>query len=212
MAQAFASPASRRPPRTRVTCWAIIPVKGPDQGKLRLSGVLDEAQRRRLVRAMLAHVVTAAESATTIGRTCILGPSRHGLDAAVAMLSDPGGGLNAALTSALAEAERGGASRAVFVAGDLPQASTLDIELLAAAPQGSIAIAPDRHGTGTNALSLPLPGARDFMFAFGPDSFAAHHGEAERLGLKIEEIHSPGLMRDIDVPDDLPDAASLPGG
>ena len=72
-----------------------------------------------------------------------------------------------------------------------------------------VAIAPDRHGRGTNALSLPLPEAEGFTFAFGPDSFALHNLEAARLGLKIEEIHSPGLACDIDEPADLPDAAGL---
>ena len=81
--------------------------------------------------------------------------------------------------------------------------------LLAAAPAGEIAIASDRHGTGTNAISLPLPEAEGFSFAFGPDSFARHQAEADRLGLRIEEIRSPGLARDIDEPEDLPDAESL---
>jgi 2-phospho-L-lactate guanylyltransferase len=103
------------------------------------------------------------------------------------------------------------ADRVIIIHGDLPLVTSQDLELLAAAPEGEIAIAPDRHGTGTNAISLPLPAAKGFSFAFGPDSFALHNAEAGRLGLKIEEIHSPGLSRDVDEPDDLPDAADLMG-
>ena len=72
-------------------------------------------------------------------------------------------------------------------------------------------IAPDRHGVGTNGLSLPLPAARGFRFAFGDDSFALHQAEAARLGLIVEVIHSPTLAKDIDVPADLADADRLLG-
>jgi 2-phospho-L-lactate guanylyltransferase len=192
-----------------MTCWVIIPVKGPEHGKQRLAEILAPAARRKLVRAMLEKVVAASERAVTTDGTFILGPSQHGLE--VPLLTDPGGGLNAALTSALAEAERGGASRAVFIAADLPQITPREAELLALAPDGSAAIAPDRHGVGTNALSLPLPAARGFTFAFGPDSFALHSEETRRIGLELEVIHSPGLMRDIDLPADLGDAAGLLG-
>ena len=97
----------------------------------------------------------------------------------------------------------------MFIAADLPTVTASELELLAAAPEGEIAIAPDRHETGTNALSLPLPAAASFCFAFGPDSFALHRAEAQRLGLPMETILSHGLARDIDEPTDLPDAAEL---
>lgn len=195
-----------------MTCWAIIPVKGPDEGKRRLSDVLDDTARRKLVAAMLDKVVAAVQSARGIDRLLIVGPSRHGLEEDVALRPDPGGGLNAALADALRFVAESGASRAVVVAGDLPQVTTRDIELLAVAPAGTLAIAPDRHETGTNALSLPLPDAKAFRFSFGPDSFAQHNGVAEDLGLPVEIIESPGLMRDVDVPADLADAAGLQEG
>ena len=133
---------------------------------------------------------------------------RASLPADVAVMADPGRGLNAAAAAALAAAD-GKASRLILIHGDLPLVTARDIELLAAAPAGEIAIAPDRHGTGTNAISLPLPAARGFSFAFGTDSFARHNAEAGRMGLGISEVHSPGLSRDVDEPDDLQDAADL---
>jgi 2-phospho-L-lactate guanylyltransferase len=192
-----------------MTCWVVIPVKGGDHGKQRLAPVLDEQGRRALVRAMLERVVGAAQTAVTTGRTVILGPTQDGFD--LPILADPGGGLNRALGSALADAERGGATRVVFVAADLPQLTARDVELLALAPEASVAVAPDRHGTGTNALSLPLPRARGFTFAFGPGSFARHSDEVRQIGLDLEIVESPGLMRDIDEPADLADAAGLLG-
>jgi len=192
-----------------MTCWAIIPTKTPGDGKNRLSPVLDEIARSDLVRAMLAHVVSAIEAARNVDTLCLVGASRHGLPETLPLLDDPGQGLNPAIASAFNEALAGGATRVLIVHGDLPRISTQDVELLAAAAPGSLAIAPDRHGRGTNALSLPLPEARDFTFAFGTDSFARHRAEAERLGLTIETIHSHGLAHDIDEPADLPDADGL---
>lgn len=192
-----------------MTCWAIIPAKAPGKGKVRLAGVLDAGERARLAEAMLAHVVQAAMAAHGINRVCLIGPARPGMDADVWLLTDPGGGLNAAASSALAEAARAGAARAIVIHADLPKLVPLDCELLAAAPAATIAIAPDRHGIGTNALSLPLPESAAFRFAFGADSFAAHQAEANRLGLKLEVIRSPGLESDVDEPADLPDAQAV---
>jgi 2-phospho-L-lactate guanylyltransferase len=192
-----------------MTCWAIIPVKASPDSKSRLAGVLDAGARAALVDAMLERVVEAATGAKNISQVCLLGTPGKAAFGGVTLLSDPGGGLNAAVQSALADVVSREARRVIFIHADLPLVAAQDLELLAAAPDGEIAIAPDRHGTGTNAISLPLPEARGFSFAFGPDSFARHRAEAERLGLRVEEIRSQGLARDIDEPDDLPDAAGL---
>ena len=192
-----------------MTCWLIIPVKPPHQAKSRLSEVLSEDQRAKLARSMLRHVFGAALAAGGVDQIALLGPSRLGLPGDVMLLGDPGGGLNPAVESALAHVADEGAGRMIVLFADLPLLTSQDVERLAAAPSGTIAIAPDRHGTGTNALSLPIPAAKGFTFAFGTDSFAAHRAEAGRLGLRIELVHSPGLARDVDVPDDLVDAQGL---
>ncbi len=192
-----------------MTCWLIIPVKPSHLAKSRLSEVLGEDQRATLVRAMLRHVHQAACGVEGVTRIALLGPSRLGLPGDVLLLAEPGGGLNPAVQSALAQVAAEGAGRMIVLFADLPLLTSRDVGRLAAAPSGTIAIAPDRHGTGTNALSLPIPAAKDFTFAFGTDSFAAHRAEAGRLGLRIEQVHSPGLARDVDVPDDLVDAQGL---
>jgi 2-phospho-L-lactate guanylyltransferase len=189
--------------------WAIIPVRASPDSKSRLAGVLDAGARALLVEAMLARVLDAARGARNIDRLAVIGTPPHGLPADVDLLSDAGRGLNAAAASALAEIGASGAQRIVVIHADLPQVTPLDLELLAAAPVGEIAIAPDRHGTGTNALSLPFPGATGFSFAFGAGSFTRHVTEADRLGLKLGVIRSPGLARDVDEPADLADAAEL---
>lgn len=189
-----------------MTCWCVIPLRATPDSKSRLAGVLDAPARAALVDAMLVRVVAAARGARNVSRVCLMGTARTALPDDVALLTEPGGGLNAAAASALAQTE---ASRLIVIHADLPLVTAQDIELLAAAPEGTIAIAPDRHGTGTNAISLPLPAAKGFSFAFGTDSFARHKAEADRIGLRLEEIHSQGLARDVDEPDDLIDAAAL---
>jgi 2-phospho-L-lactate/phosphoenolpyruvate guanylyltransferase len=178
--------------------WAVIPVKAPGFGKTRLMAALSEAARRRLVREMLGHVLRSVKDAHTIDRTFVLGPSLHGLPMAVPLIADPGGGLNCAFTAALKYAERGGASRVVFAAADLPEVTATEFEMLSAVPLDVAVIAPDRHRSGTNALSLPVRAARTFPFAYGANSFLAHKCAVEQLGLSSKVICSAGLMRDID--------------
>ena len=192
-----------------MTCWAIIPVKSADQAKLRLAEALSNQRRIALVRLMQSHVFGTVAAASHIGQCCVVGTAEAQVPAGAVQIADPGQGLNAAITAGLAAAQSQGAERVVVIHADLPLVTVNDIELLCLPPSGSMTIAPDRHGTGTNALSLPLPAAGGFTFAFGPDSLAQHLAEAERLGLAVEMIHSPGLARDVDEPPDLADAAGL---
>jgi 2-phospho-L-lactate guanylyltransferase len=185
-----------------MTAWIVIPVKAPGDGKSRLGAVLDDAGRRDLVASMLAAAVAAA-SAIADSNVLLLGPARHGLPDTLRRLDDPGTGLNPALASATRAATAAGVDRLVFVSADLPRVTRADIEALLAIDADRIGIAPDRAGTGTNALSLPLPAAADFRFAYGDDSFARHRAEAARLGLSVAPVRSPGLAFDIDRPEDL---------
>jgi 2-phospho-L-lactate guanylyltransferase len=188
-----------------MTCWVVTPIKAPDDCKTRLRAALPDPARRELVARMLRHVVEAAGRTPGVDEVLLIGPSRHGLPAAIRLLDDPGGGLNAALAAALRAAVSAGVERLVIVAADLPQVSEADLAALAGA--GTIAIAPDRSGTGTNALSLPLPAAAGFRFRYGEGSFAAHDAEARRLGLPLQVVRSASLGLDIDEPEDL---AALP--
>ena len=189
-----------------MTCWIIIPVKAPPKAKGRLAGALGASEREALTRAMLRRAVAAAQGA---GPIALVGTSRLGMPDTIELLRDPEGGLNAAVSSARAQLAQRDCSRIVTLAADLPLVTAADVAALAALPPGVIGIAPDRHGTGTNALSLPLPAAGAFAYSYGPGSFALHMAEAERLGLPVEIIATPGLARDIDDPADLPDAAAL---
>ena len=194
-----------------MNCWALIPIKATQDSKSRLSGILDADQRQELVSTMLANVLDAARHARTISQIRLVGPTRAGLPDDIPLLGDPGLGLNPAVQSAFAEIADKGPDRVLILAADLPEVTSYELETLCVAPSDTIAIAPDRHETGTNAICLPLPAARDFSFAFGPDSFAKHKVEASRLGLNAEIVLSKGLERDIDEPSDLADARQVLG-
>lgn len=207
---------------SKQTCWVLIPIKAPGSGKTRLAGVLDKRERRRLVTAMLRHVVGVARTCEAVTRVCLVGPADYGLVPMVDVLGDTAGELNAAVQSAIRELrlrtgdgiERSAAgyhhrrvlpSRFVIVAADLPQIKGSDFTKLTHVPRHSIGIAPDRHGTGTNALSLPADEAK-FQFSFGTGSYALHSNEAHRLGYRVETLLSDGLGKDIDEAADLEDA------
>jgi 2-phospho-L-lactate guanylyltransferase len=186
-----------------VSCRIVIPVKAPDACKTRLAGVLGDAARRDLVAAMLDHVVAVACSVLGVDEVMLVGPSRHGLPRTMRLLADPGRGLNAALAAAADTAAQESVDRLLFVSADLPHLRPDDLESLIALPAGGAAIAPDRSGTGTNALSLPGLRAPLFRLQYGLGSFAAHGVEARRLGIRLDVIRSPSLALDIDIPGDL---------
>ncbi|MEW9855488.1 2-phospho-L-lactate guanylyltransferase [Novosphingobium sp. M1R2S20] len=188
------------------TCWALIPIKPPGQGKSRLSGALDAQVRSRLVEAMLKRVADAARASPAIQRVCLLSDPELRCAAPLAVLNDAGGGLNTALEAAMATLPQPAPDRIVVIAADLPQLSPQDLTMLATVSPRTIAIAPDRHGMGTNAISLPITAAQRFRFQFGTQSFIAHRHEADRLGYSVETMLSDGLEKDIDEPADLPDA------
>jgi 2-phospho-L-lactate guanylyltransferase len=192
-------------------CWVVIPVRTPGQGKTRLAAVLDPRERERLVTAMLHRVVTAAGACADVARICLVGPRRQGLPDDALWIEDGGTGLNDAVEQALRQIDGGSAApgsrpdRVIVVPADLPQLAPVDLAMLAQVPQRVIAIAPDRHGTGTNALSLPASALGRFPLRFGSGSHAAHRFEAQRLGYSVETMLSDGLEKDIDEPRDLAD-------
>jgi len=192
-----------------MTCWIVIPAKASSDAKGRLAGVLDAGSRETLTAAMLVRAAQASLAANGADCLALVGESYPGLPAGIEWLLEPFGGLNAALTSARTTVAGRGASRIITLAGDLPLVEPADIEALCLLPPAVIGIAPDRHGTGTNALSLPLPEALDFAYSYGLGSYALHKAEISRLGLGWQIIDREGLARDVDEPADLADAQHL---
>lgn len=192
-----------------MTCWVVIPAKDPAEAKARLAETVDPVLRRTLAKAMLHKALRAAADATIPGGVIVVGALPADLSDLAEVLDDPGGGLNAAVLHARKVIAKRGGTRIVTLAGDLPSVSCEDVNALCDLPPRVIGISPDHHGTGTNALSLPLPEGLDFAYGYGVGSFSRHSAEAKRLGLECRVIGRPGLARDIDEPADLGDPDTL---
>jgi 2-phospho-L-lactate guanylyltransferase len=92
----------------------------------------------------------------------------------------------------------------LLVPGDTPLLNPVELEDLlmrCARDEIALAIVPDRHGTGTNALLITPPG--EFDPSFGPGSLQRHVDSAREAGLAHRVDPVPSLALDVDTPDDL---------
>ncbi len=196
---------------------ALVPVRGLDNGKTRLAGVLPPASRGALTRAMLERVVCAALDSEAVDRVGVISPDSAALAFAAVIdrrvipvaQSATTPGLNGAAAAGRAWATARGAGAVLILFADLPLLAGRDVRRLLES-EGAVVIATDRHGTGTNALLLRLDGtttggegpAGRFAFGFGEGSASRHAAEAARLGLASTTVQSPGTALDLDTPDD----------
>jgi 2-phospho-L-lactate guanylyltransferase len=179
---------------------ALVPMKRAAGRKSRLAASLSSEARLRLADAMLRHALEVLGQSQQISRIAVLSEARP-QGWAGTWLADGGRGLNPELDAAAREL---GPKKLLVILPDLPAVSAEDIAALIAAAAGGVAIAPDRHGGGTNAMALA--DASNFPFAFGQGSFARHRALA---GPTARIVERPGLGLDIDTPDDLAFALAL---
>jgi 2-phospho-L-lactate/phosphoenolpyruvate guanylyltransferase len=186
---------------------AILPVKRFDSAKRRLGTGMEEDRRRELVAAMLRDVLDAVERARLIDRAIIVsGEPEAALiaaDVGAGLIDDPDdrGHPEAALLG-VAAASQSGVGCVVLLPGDCPLLDPRDLDrLLTAVPDPYVAVVPDRHGTGTNALLLRPPDA--IRPAFGEGSCERHLQAARSAGLPhgVERLDS--LALDLDTPADI---------
>ncbi|HKT74734.1 MAG TPA: 5-amino-6-(D-ribitylamino)uracil--L-tyrosine 4-hydroxyphenyl transferase CofH [Steroidobacteraceae bacterium] len=185
-----------------MTTWALVPIKPRALCKTRLASVLSAKERDRLVRALLLHVVGTLRATPGIDRVVVVSSEGDDLPDDVALLPDDVNGLNASLERSMDAAVAAGASLLLMVPADLPLLRAEQVgELLSAARDAGIVIAPDRHGEGTNALCM-RPELR-LRMQLGTGSFASHRRQAfERLGHEAECLRQAGLGFDLDTPED----------
>jgi 2-phospho-L-lactate guanylyltransferase len=186
---------------------AVLPVKRFDAAKQRLTAGFDEERRRELVGAMVADVLEAIGQARSVERTIVVTgdpiAQEIAAGAGAEVVPDPAdvGHVQAALAG-IARAEVEGAECVVVLPGDCPLLDPRELDrLLTGVPERYVAVVPDRHGTGTNALVLRPPSA--IVPAFGEGSCARHVAAAREAGVPfgVEELASLGL--DLDTPADV---------
>jgi 2-phospho-L-lactate/phosphoenolpyruvate guanylyltransferase len=189
---------------------AVVPVRSLAGGKTRLAGVLTPEERETLVRAMLDHVLATVAASGVIDGALVVSPDpaarafarERGAGVLAQAAAAPGLNAAIALGRQRALARRTGAALVLFA--DLPLLRPQDLRRLAADP-APVVLAPDRHGTGTNALLLRLTdggGGAAFAPHFGEGSAAAHRAEAAARAVRAATVATPGVAFDLDTPED----------
>lgn len=182
--------------------WAVVVARTGPTAKTRLGHALDPDSRIALAEAMLADVLRAARLAGLGGIVTVIGPATSSPEGVLAM-SDPGTGHLGAIQAGIDAAGSAGAGCVVVLPGDLPLLRSDDVRDLAeaAAVSPSVVVAPDRGGTGTNALALRPPNV--IAPAFGPHSLDRHLAAASAAGVTPRRLDLEGPALDIDTAADL---------
>ncbi len=188
---------------------AVLPVKRFAEAKQRLAAGMDEERRRELAAAMLEDVLRAIGEARAMERTILVSgdPLAQEIAAAavgpVEVVPDPADeGHNVAAQAGIARAEVDGATRVVLLPGDCPLLDPRELDrLLTGMPERYVAVVPDRHGSGTNALALSPP--RAIEPAFGEGSRDRHVAAARAAGIPCGVEELPSLALDLDTPADV---------
>jgi 2-phospho-L-lactate guanylyltransferase len=158
----------------------VVPFRGTN-GKSRVA--LPEPERRELALSMLRRVLDAAAE---VGEVVLVTDDEEARSLAAHWVADPGRGQGAAVEAALAEAT----GPTLVVNADLPKVEPQDLrELLAAIPEGGVAIVEADDGT-TNAVGLAKPTL--FAPLYGPGS-AARFKEQGAVAVDL-----PRLSEDLD--------------
>jgi 2-phospho-L-lactate guanylyltransferase len=187
---------------------AIVPVGSLDGAKSRLGAVLDAEERLDLTLRLARSTIAAAVAAERVAEVLVITPEDTIRTMAVELGARPllqrDSGLNHGLVAARGEALAAGASAILILPIDLPNVTAAAIDEVAAAlteaARPLVAIVPDRHGRGTNALLIAPPEAIDVCF--GGDSALAHEASARAIGARLVVLGGP-LALDLDTPDDL---------
>lgn len=175
----------------------LVPIKGFRRAKTRLGAVLTAEEREQLARSMAECVLNASAPLPTTVMTDDEGVVEWARTLGYDAVLDPAPTLSSAVTLTVQAMAARGVQRVIVLHADLPLVT--DITWLG--DSGGVLVVPDRHGDGTNALSVPA--AAGFHFSYGPGSRKRHEDEARRLGLPLTVAIDTALAWDVDHPGDL---------
>jgi 2-phospho-L-lactate/phosphoenolpyruvate guanylyltransferase len=186
---------------------AVLPVKRFAAAKQRLAPGMGATHRVELAAAMLEDALEAIGAARSVERTIVVTSEPRAEEPARAagaeLVPDPdAGGHSGAALAGVARACELGAERVILLPIDCPLLAPRELErLLTGMPERYVAIVPDRHGTGTNALALAPPDAIEP--SFGEGSCARHVAAAREAGMPYGVEELPSLALDLDTPADV---------
>ena len=205
--------------------FAVLPVKTPQNAKQRLSGFLSAGQRETLARILYKQTLASLCQADGIDRVAVVTS-----DSEVAEHARRSGTLvfdeneqvshSVSADAACLRAIQLGATTVLLVPIDVPLVTPADFSRLAAAArparpagpkagsQARLIVVPSADGTGTNALARTPPDVIESRF--GPGSCRAHLDQALSKNIHSEILPLPGLMFDIDTPEDVAELLASP--
>lgn len=186
--------------------FALLPVKSPQNAKQRLNGLLSADQREALARLMYEHTLAELCQASGIDRVAVVTSdpdiAEHARRSSVLVFEETEQqSHSASADGACLRAIELGATTVLLVPIDVPLVTRADFERLAAAASPGVVIVPSADGSGTNALVRTPPDVIESRF--GPSSFRIHSELASARGIPAEVLRLPGLMFDVDTPDDV---------
>jgi 2-phospho-L-lactate guanylyltransferase len=185
----------------------VIPIRAFRSGKARLANALDLDQRAELARTMADRVVAAAAPLPVVVVSSDPEVDAWARAGGLALVTDPGLGLDAAVAAGVDHHRRLTRARVVIAHADLPRARPGALARFAVAVPDTVAIVPCHRDDGTPVLAVSTGVA--FPFAYGPGSARRHAAIARGLGLAVHVVRDPDLGYDVDLPADLAALDSL---
>jgi 2-phospho-L-lactate guanylyltransferase len=186
--------------------FALLPVKSPRDAKKRLSGLLTDLQRQVLARTMYEQMLETLFAVRGLDRVAVatadeeIASHARSRGADVFLEFEQHSHSRSADAAARRAAEMGAAA-VVLLPIDVPLVTPEEIEGLIAASGPGVVVVPSEDGTGTNALVRNPPAA--IPACFGPGSFRKHCEQAEARGIPLQVMRPPGILFDIDTPEDV---------
>jgi 2-phospho-L-lactate guanylyltransferase len=191
-----------------MTLWAIVPVKPLRRGKSRLASALSEDERTQLNQLLLEQTLTTLADIKEVEQVLVISRDPAALSVARehgarTVREDGTPKLNTALKRATVVAQVYATRGVLVLPADLPLLTREDIQAIIERAKNPpvVVIAPDRHGSGTNALLISPSGLIEYDF--GANSFKRHCERAKAAGARLEILQLPSLALDLDLPEDL---------
>jgi 2-phospho-L-lactate guanylyltransferase len=195
--------------------WAVVPIKELDGAKQRLAPLLSPAERRALIEVMMGEVLEAVAGAKNLAGLLVvtLDPQATTLAnrlGARVVTDGARDGHTGSVTAGLKLLAREGRGGMITVPGDIPAATSAEIDAVVAAhlPAPSFTISPAHDDLGSNAVICSPPDS--VPLRFGDNSYFPHLDAARRCGIEPTVIRQPGIAMDIDHPVDLASFLRLP--
>jgi 2-phospho-L-lactate guanylyltransferase len=185
--------------------FAIVPVKGLDMSKMRLSSVLSPEKRKALTKAMLENVLGTLKK-STVNEVLVVSSDSSVRGIAnqyhFSFIYPKETGLNLSLREAVDWCRKKNADSVLILPADIPLVSSDDISRLLdlGRDESTVVLSPSLDG-GTNVLFLRPPNV--IPVCFGPNSFSQHIKKALEKDTTLKFYTSRGIMLDVDSEEDL---------